>query len=142
MSASIQLNEWELEDSENRINNEAYVMKIKNFELLKDQRAVDFTGDLSLIHAIKLVYDSDNSCNDMRQDLTTVLVLSQTGKLDLSFKIIPGLSNSIVINDNVSDDITKKEYESLINFKSHIKLMLDIWKNAITKRWQEYFELS
>tara|TARA_Y100000992_G_scaffold286435_1_gene238306 strand:- start:1753 stop:2184 length:432 start_codon:yes stop_codon:yes gene_type:complete len=135
----IQENEWDNENIENRIDNEAYVLGIKNFNLIKSEIMLNFTGNLSLIDAVKIIYEIDDSGFNMYRECKFVLGLSKDDKINMSFVITKG-KNSIDSLISLSGKLTKNEQKYLDDFDDHIVLMLNIWKEAMIKRWEEYFQ--
>ena len=140
MSAINLGNEWQSETIECRINNEAYALKLKDFTLLNTERDVDFTASLSLIDAIENIYKLDDHEFSIHKECKTVLELSRREKLKIDINIRPTFSNCVRVNSKIDDDITKEEYEHVLFFKSHIALMLEIWKSAVSKKWSQYFK--
>jgi len=139
MKFLIQENEWDNENIENRIDNEAYVLGIKNFNLNKNELSLNFTGELSLIDAVKIIYEIDDSGFNMFRECRFVLGLSKNSKISMNFKVTKG-KNSIESLINLSKELSKTEQKYLEDFDDHIVLMLNIWKEAMIKRWEEYFQ--
>ncbi len=133
-------NEWQSETIECRINNEAYALRLKDFGLIDTGREVDFTARLSLIDAIENIYNLDDHEFNIHKECKTVLELSRKNKLKIDINIRPTFDNCIKIKSQIDKSITKEEYEHVLFFKSHIALMLEIWKNAISKKWSQYFK--
>ena len=138
MKFLIQENEWDNENIENRIDNEAYVLGVKNFNLIKSDISLNFTGELSLIDAVKIIYEIDDSGFNMFRECRFVLGLSKDDKISMNFKVTKG-KNSIKSLINLSKELSKTEQKYLEDFDDHIVLMLNIWKEAMIKRWEEYF---
>lgn len=139
MTSFIQENEWDNENIENRIDNEAYVLGIKNFNLIKSDISLNFTGELSLIDAVKIIYEIDDSGFNMFRECRFVLGLSKDDKIGMKFNITKA-KNSIESIINLDSELLETEQKYLEDFDSHIVLMLNIWKEAMIKRWEEYFE--
>jgi len=140
MTAINNNNEWHDETIECRINNEAYSLRLKDFNLIDTGNNVDFTANLSLIDAIETIYKLDDHEFNMHKECKTVLELSRNDKLKININIRPLFNNCIKVDTKIDDDVTKEEYEHVLFFKSHITLMLEIWKNAMSKKWSQYFE--
>ena len=140
MSAINIKNEWHSETIECRINNEAYSLRLKDFNLINTNRGLDFIAKLSLIDAIEAIYKLDDHEFSIHKECKTVLELSRNNKLKIDFYIKPSFNNCIEINSQIDDDITKEDYDHVLFFKNHVALMLEIWKNAIIKKWSQYFE--
>ena len=139
MTSFIQENEWDNENIENRIDNEAYVLGIKNFNLIKSDISLNFTGELSLIDAVKIIYEIDDSGFNMFRECRFVLGLSKDDKIGMKFNITKA-KNSIESIINLDSELLETEQKYLEDFDSHIVLMLNIWKEAMIKRWEEYFQ--
>jgi len=139
MKFLIQENEWDNENIENRINNEAYVLGIKSFNLNKSELSLNFTGELSLIDAVKIIYEIDDSGFNMFRECRFVLGLSKDNKISINFKVNKG-KNSIESLISLGKELSKTEQKYLEDFDDHIVLMLNIWKEAMIKRWEEYFQ--
>ena len=134
----IQENEWDNENIENRIDNEAYALGIKKFNLIKSGTMLNFTGNLSLIDAVKIIYEIDESGFNMYRECRFVLGQSKDEKIDMSFTITED-KNSIDSLIDCKNKLSKIEQSYLDSFDDHIVLMLNIWKDAMIKRWKEYF---
>jgi|TARA_R100000030_G_scaffold19578_1_gene13873 hypothetical protein len=135
----IKENEWDHENIENRIDNEARVLGIRNFNLFKDDIDVNFTGSLRLIDAIKIIYELEDSSFNMHKECKTVLSLSKNNKIDMFFTINRKLNTCIVTSLKINSQLSEDENKQLNDFSDHIVLMLNIWKSAMIKRWSEYF---
>ena len=140
MSAIKTHDEWQSETIEYRINNEAYSLRLKDFNLIDVGADLDFIANLSLIDAIETIYKLDDHEFIIHKECKTVLELSRQNKLKINFDIRPAFNNCIKINAQIDEDITKEEYEHVLFFKNHVALMLEIWKNAVVKKWSQYFE--
>ena len=138
MKFLIQENEWDNENIENRIDNEAYVLGVKNFNLIKSELSLNFTGELSLIDAVKIIYEIDDSSFNMFRECKFVLSLSKDDKINMNFKVTKG-KNSIESIINLNSELSKTEQKYLQDLDNHIVLMLNIWKEAMIKRWEVYF---
>ena len=140
MSAIKTHDEWQSETIEYRINNEAYSLRLKDFNLIDVGADLDFIANLSLIDAIETIYKLDDHEFSIHKECKTVLELSRQNKLKINFDIRPAFNNCIKVNAQIDEDITKEEYEHVLFFKNHVALMLEIWKNAVVKKWSQYFE--
>lgn len=140
MSAIKTHDEWHSETIEYRINNEAYSLRLKDFNLIDVGSDLDFIANLSLIDAIETIYKLDDHEFSIHKECKTVLELSRQNKLKINFDIRPAFNNCIKVNAQIDEDITKEEYEHVLFFKNHVALMLEIWKNAVVKKWSQYFE--
>jgi len=132
-------NEWHDETIECRINNEAYSFRLKDFNLIGTGRNTDFAASLSLIDAIETIYKLDDHEFNIHKECKTVLELSRSDKLKIDIRIRPTFNNCVKVISEIADDVTKEEYEHVLFFKSHVALMLEIWKNAVVKKWSQYF---
>jgi len=141
MTSFIQVNEWDNENIENRIDNEAYVLGIKNFNLVKSEIMLNFTGELSLIDAVKIIYEIDDSSFNMFKECRFVLGLSKDDKISMYFRITKG-KDSIKSLMTLNSELSKINQKYLDDFDNHIILMLNIWKEAMIKRWEEYFKIN
>jgi hypothetical protein len=135
----IKENEWDNENIESRIDNEARVLGIQNFNFSKCGLNLSFTGSLRLIDAIKIVYELEDSGFNMYKECKTVLGLSKSNIINMHFTINKDSACCIIPVVEINNDMSEEDAEHLSEFKSHIVLMLSIWKNAILKRWIRYF---
>ena len=140
MSAIKTHDEWQSETIEYRISNEAYSLRLKDFNLIDTGTDLDFIANLSLIDAIETIYKLDDHEFNIHKECKTVLELSRQNKLKINFDIRPSFNNCVKVNAQIDEDITKEEYEHVLFFKNHVALMLEIWKNAVVKKWSQYFE--
>jgi len=132
--------EWDIENIECRIDNEAYVLGIGNFALVKDGISLDFTGKLKLIDAIKIVYQLEDSGFNMYKECKSVLNMSKDNKINITFSIKKSMSEFIETNIKINKNLSTEEEKYLQDFENHIVLMLNIWKQAMIKRWISYFQ--
>lgn len=137
---------WEFEGVESRINNEASTIKIKNFELntefhFNNDRlfSLSFDGQLRLIDVIEAIYDKEDTCFNMYDECLTVVSLSQSNKIDISFYINKSIVEYNIAIVNTDTLLTAKEQQHIDNFLDHSTLMLDIWRSSIIKKWREYY---
>lgn len=137
--STITENEWDNENIECRINNEAHVLGIQNFNLIKNDINIDFTGSLRLIDAIKIIYELQDSGFNMYKECKTVLSLSKNNNIDVNFIVNRHTECCVTPTVNINTSLTKDESYDLNHFKDHIVFMLDIWKAAMVKRWTQYF---
>jgi len=132
-------NEWDVESIECRIDNEAYVLGISDFILVKDGITLNFTGGLKLIDAVKIVYQLEDSGFNMYKECKSVLNMSKDSRINMTFLIKKSMSESITTNIKINENLSRKEEKHLQDFENHIVLMLSIWKDALLKRWNKYF---
>jgi len=135
----IKENEWDNENIESRIDNEAQVLGIKDFIFYKGDIDVNFTGRLRLIDAIKIIYELDDSGFNMHKECKAVLSMSKDNKIDMFFTVNRKSSNCIAASVKINNVITADENKNLNDFSDHIVLMLSIWKSAMIKRWNQYY---
>ena len=133
-------NEWDTENIECRIDNEAYVLGISGFNLIKDVITLNFTGGLKLIDAVKIVYQLEDSGFNMYKECKSVLNMSKDNRINVSFLIKKSISESILADIKINEKLSLEEEKHLQDFENHITLMLNIWKQAMIKRWISYFE--
>jgi hypothetical protein len=133
-------NEWDIENIECRIDNEAYALGISGFNLIKDGITLNFTGVLKLIDAVKIVYQLEDSGFNMYKECKSVLNMSKDNRINVSFLIKKSISESILADIKINEKLSLEEEKHLQDFENHITLMLNIWKQAMIKRWITYFE--
>ena len=136
----IKENEWDIENIESRINNEAHALGIQNFNFFKCDIDTNFTGNLRLIDAIKIVYELEDSGFNMYKECKTVLSLSKNNKINMCLVINRKPNCSIIPKIQINGKLSEEKDRHLDEFKNHIVLMLSIWKDAMIKRWEEYFQ--
>ena len=135
----IRENEWDNENIESRIDNEARVLGIQDFNFYSGDIDVNFTGRLRLIDAIKIIYELDDSGFNMHNECKTVLNMSKNSKIDMFFTINRKSDICIVASAKINNTLTTDENKHLNDFSDHIVLMLSIWKSAMINRWAQYF---
>jgi len=133
-------NEWDIENIECRIDNEAYTLGISDFILMKDDMTLNFTGGLKLIDAVKIVYQLEDSGFNMYKECKSVLNMSKDSRINMTFLIKKSMSESITTNIKINKTLSSEEEKHLLDFENHIMLMLNIWKHAMIKRWAAYFQ--
>ena len=135
----IKENEWDIENIESRIDNEARVLGIQDFNFYKDGIDVNFTGKLRLIDAIKIIYELEDSSFNMHKECKTVLSLSKNNKIDMFFTVNRKSNICITTTTKINGTLSDAANKHLNDFSNHIVLMLSIWKGAMIKRWSQYF---
>ena len=95
---------------------------------------------VSLIDAVKIVYQLEDSGFNMYKECKSVLNMSKDNRINVSFLIKKSISESILADIKINEKLSLEEEKHLQDFENHITLMLNIWKQAMIKRWISYFE--